>query len=87
MLAKVTEVTLCCGQDGRMTVHRDLYNTYGSRLRKSISQTLYNKSSRSLKIMEDLDMFARVTRLHGKNGMGNPDMATKVCAFSRAVIS
>ena len=45
------------------------------------------KSSRSWKIMEDLDMFTRVTRLHGKNGIGNPDMATKVCAFSRAVIS
>ena len=37
--------------------------------------------------MEDLDIFTRVTRLHGKNDIGNPDMATKVCAFSRAVIS
>ena len=29
----------------------------------------------------------RITGLHGRKGIGNPDMATKVCAFWRAVIS
>ena len=65
-------------QDGRMTVHRDLYN--GSRPRKSISQTLYNKSRISWNFWICSLDWTSWQEWHWKPGHGHKGLCLLACS-------